>query len=75
MSEKLTKNSPSLGREAVYLKESKLQKLPEYLAVHLVRFYYKADVKKKAKVWVGDVTHVTRGLVNSAHFWALPRAG
>mmetsp|Transcript_70229 Transcript_70229/g.117206 ORF Transcript_70229/g.117206 Transcript_70229/m.117206 type:complete len:249 (+) Transcript_70229:454-1200(+) len=50
MSEKLTKNSPSLGREAVYLKESKLQKLPEYLAVHLVRFYYKADVKKKAKV-------------------------
>jgi len=33
----------------VYLRDAKLATLPEYLVVHLVRFFYKADVKKKAK--------------------------
>jgi len=50
MQEKLTKQSPTLGRDAVYLRDAKLATLPEYLVVHLVRFFYKADVKKKAKV-------------------------
>lgn len=50
MGEKITKASPTLARDAVYLKDCKLESLPEYLSVHLVRFYYKADVKKKAKV-------------------------
>eukprot|EP00906_Rhabdomonas_costata_P008985 RCo012737 len=50
MNEKLTKASPALGRDAVYLKSSKLQTLPEFLCVQLVRFFYRTDTKTKTKI-------------------------
>eukprot|EP01006_Ploeotia_vitrea_P023580 TRINITY_DN56112_c0_g1_i1.p1 TRINITY_DN56112_c0_g1~~TRINITY_DN56112_c0_g1_i1.p1 ORF type:complete len:497 (-),score=89.73 TRINITY_DN56112_c0_g1_i1:198-1688(-) len=47
---KVEKRSAALDRDAVFLKEAKLTKLPEFLTVQLVRFCWKADVKKKAKI-------------------------
>lgn len=41
LTEKITKNSPTLQRDAVYTKTSKIDRLPAYLTVQMVRFYYK----------------------------------
>lgn len=41
LTEKITKNSPTLDRDAVYTKTSKIERLPAYLAVQMVRFFYK----------------------------------
>ncbi|PFH46501.1 hypothetical protein AMATHDRAFT_7737 [Amanita thiersii Skay4041] len=46
----LEKNSPSLGREATYSQKSRLTRLPTYLTVHMVRFAWRADIGKKAKI-------------------------
>lgn len=48
--EEITKSSPSLGRDAVYEKDSTITRLPKYLAVSFVRFYWKASIRKKAKI-------------------------
>ena len=48
--EKIEKNSPSLNREAVYTKKSKVARLPKYLTVHFVRFFWKREAQKKAKI-------------------------
>ncbi|KAI9719511.1 MAG: deubiquitinating enzyme [Chrysothrix sp. TS-e1954] len=45
-----TKTSPTLNREAEYKQISKIGRLPKYLPVHFVRFYWKNDVRKKAKI-------------------------
>ena len=37
------KHSPLLGRNCVYFKQSKVNKLPEYLTVQFVRFYWKKE--------------------------------
>ena len=50
LTEKLEKTSSVLGREAVYTKTSKISRLPKYLTVHFVRFFWKRDVQKKAKI-------------------------
>lgn len=50
LSEKMMKHSPSLGRDATYIKEARFFKLPEYLVVQLVRFCWKEKEKTKAKV-------------------------
>jgi ubiquitin carboxyl-terminal hydrolase 14 len=50
LEEKLEKNSPALGRDAVYVKKSKIARLPKYLTVHFVRFFWKREVQKKAKI-------------------------
>ncbi|KAI0651130.1 cysteine proteinase [Trametes meyenii] len=47
---KIEKQSPSLGREAVYSSTSRLSRLPSYLTVHMVRFAWKRDIGKKAKI-------------------------
>ncbi|KAF9481605.1 ubiquitin carboxyl-terminal hydrolase 6 [Pholiota conissans] len=47
---KVEKNSPSLGRQAVYSQKSRLTRLPTYLTVHMVRFAWRADIGKKAKI-------------------------
>ncbi|THH28760.1 hypothetical protein EUX98_g5430 [Antrodiella citrinella] len=47
---KIEKNSPSLGREAVYTSKSRLSRLPSYLTVHMVRFAWRRDISKKAKI-------------------------
>ncbi|KAI9058743.1 cysteine proteinase [Trametes sanguinea] len=47
---KIEKRSPSLGREAVYTSTSRMSRLPTYLTVHMVRFAWKRDIEKKAKI-------------------------
>lgn len=50
LEEKLEKNSEVLGRDAVYTKKSKISRLPKYLTVHFVRFFWKREAQKKAKI-------------------------
>lgn len=50
LEEKLEKQSPVLGRDAIYTKKSKIARLPKYLTVHFVRFFWKREAKKKAKI-------------------------
>jgi ubiquitin carboxyl-terminal hydrolase 14 len=49
LDETIEKKSPSLGRMANYVKKSAISKLPAYLMVQFVRFFWKNDTKKKAK--------------------------
>ena len=50
LEEKLEKQSSVLGRDAVYTKKSKISHLPKYLTVHFVRFFWKREAQKKAKI-------------------------
>lgn len=50
LEEKIEKNSSALDRNAIYTKRSKISRLPKYLTVHFVRFFWKRDTKKKAKI-------------------------
>ncbi|EON98165.1 putative ubiquitin carboxyl-terminal hydrolase 6 protein [Phaeoacremonium minimum UCRPA7] len=50
LKEKIEKRSEVLGRDAVYTKTSKISRLPKYLTVHFVRFFWKREVQKKAKI-------------------------
>jgi ubiquitin carboxyl-terminal hydrolase 14 len=50
LEEKLTKQSPILGRDALYTKTSRINRLPSYLCIQLVRFFYKEKEKVSAKV-------------------------
>ena len=50
LTEQIEKSSPTLGTNAMYTKTSRISRLPKYLTVHFVRFYWKKDVQKKAKV-------------------------
>ncbi|KAF9562882.1 ubiquitin carboxyl-terminal hydrolase 6 [Agrocybe pediades] len=47
---KVEKRSPTLGRDAVYSQKSRLSRLPTYLTVHMVRFQWRQDIQKKAKI-------------------------
>ncbi|XP_047960020.1 ubiquitin carboxyl-terminal hydrolase 6-like [Salvia hispanica] len=46
----LEKSSPSLGRTAVYTKDSHINDLPRYLTVQFVRFFWKRETNQKAKI-------------------------
>lgn len=50
MSEKIEKNSETLGRTAVYTKTSMISRLPQYLTVGFVRFFWKQEAGVKAKI-------------------------
>ena len=50
LSEKIEKRSPSLERDALYLKTSRITRLPQNLTVHFVRFFWKREINKKAKI-------------------------
>ncbi|KAK4102788.1 cysteine proteinase [Parathielavia hyrcaniae] len=50
LSEKIEKESEVLGRNVSYTKTTKISRLPKYLTVHFVRFFWKRDVQKKAKI-------------------------
>ncbi|PQE32939.1 hypothetical protein CJF32_00001426 [Rutstroemia sp. NJR-2017a WRK4] len=50
LEEKLEKRSEVLGRDAIYTKKSKIARLPKYLTVHFVRFFWKREAQKKAKI-------------------------
>ncbi|KAI4962843.1 hypothetical protein ZWY2020_025251, partial [Hordeum vulgare] len=46
----LEKVSPSLGRTAIYTRESRINELPRYLTVQFVRFFWKRESNQKAKI-------------------------
>jgi len=46
----LEKASPTLGRTAVYTRESRINELPRYLTVQFVRFFWKRESNQKAKI-------------------------
>lgn len=50
MQEEIVKKSPSLGRNAEYTKTSKISRLPAYLTIQFVRFYYKEKEDINAKI-------------------------
>ncbi|KAJ9160854.1 Cysteine proteinase [Coniochaeta hoffmannii] len=50
LTEKIEKRSAVLDRDAVYTKKSLISHLPKYLTVHFVRFFWRRDVQKKAKI-------------------------
>ena len=50
LEEKIEKNSPTLDRNALYTKRSRVSRLPKYLTVHFVRFFWKRETQKKAKI-------------------------
>lgn len=50
LSEKLEKKSDVLGRDANYTKTRKISRAPKYLTVHFVRFFWKRETQKKAKI-------------------------
>jgi len=42
--------SEALGSDAIFEGASRISRLPEYLTTQLVRFYYKTDIRAKAKI-------------------------
>ncbi|KAI9768915.1 MAG: deubiquitinating enzyme [Geoglossum simile] len=50
LEEKIEKKSPTLDRDAIYTKKSRISHLPKYLTVHFVRFFWKKEAQKKAKI-------------------------
>ncbi|KAF2083395.1 cysteine proteinase [Saccharata proteae CBS 121410] len=50
LKEQIEKNSEVLGRNAMYTKTSRISRLPKYLPVHFMRFDWRRDTGKKAKI-------------------------
>ncbi|OJD35612.1 ubiquitin thiolesterase [Diplodia corticola] len=50
MQEKIEKNSEVLGRNSMYTKTSRIARLPKYLPIHFMRFDWRKDTSKKAKI-------------------------
>ncbi|KAG8442168.1 hypothetical protein GDO86_011098 [Hymenochirus boettgeri] len=50
LQEEITKHSPSLQRNALYIKTSRISRLPAYLTIQMVRFFYKEKESVNAKV-------------------------
>jgi len=50
LNETIEKNSPTLGRMANYTRTSRISRLPKYAPVHLIRFFWRKDTGKKAKI-------------------------
>lgn len=50
LKEQIEKQSEVLGRNAIYTKTSRIARLPKHLPVHFVRFDWRRDTNKKAKI-------------------------
>uniref|UniRef100_H2Y5T7 Ubiquitin carboxyl-terminal hydrolase n=1 Tax=Ciona savignyi TaxID=51511 RepID=H2Y5T7_CIOSA len=50
LKEEITKRSPTLDRDAKYCKTSEIKRLPAYLCVQMVRFFYKEKGGVNAKI-------------------------
>jgi len=48
--EQITKHSTKLGRDAIFEKKTLISRLPGYLCIQLVRFFYKEKEKLNAKI-------------------------
>lgn len=46
----LTKHNDELGRDAEYKLTKQVTRLPKYLTVHFMRFFWRADTRKKSKI-------------------------
>ncbi|CAI5942998.1 unnamed protein product, partial [Closterium sp. NIES-65] len=64
----LEKVSASLGRSAVFAKESLIARLPHYLTVQFVRFFWKRESQQKAKI----LRRVTYPLVLDVYDFCTP---
>ncbi|CAI7925567.1 unnamed protein product, partial [Closterium sp. NIES-54] len=64
----LEKVSASLGRSAVFTKESLIARLPHYLTVQFVRFFWKRESQQKAKI----LRRVTYPLVLDVYDFCTP---
>lgn len=47
---KIEKNSPTLGKNAMYQEVKRLSALPYYLPIQFVRFFWKPKEQVKAKI-------------------------
>ncbi|KAF3760052.1 cysteine proteinase [Cryphonectria parasitica EP155] len=50
LKEEIEKKSTVLNRDVKYTKSSKIARLPQWLTVHFVRFFWRRDTQKKAKI-------------------------
>ena len=50
LEEQIEKRSPTLERDTLYTKKSRIARLPKYLTVHFVRFFWKREAQRKAKI-------------------------
>ncbi|XP_076054607.1 ubiquitin specific protease 14 [Oratosquilla oratoria] len=50
LQEQITKKSATLDRDAVYTKKSRISRLPAYLSVQMIRFFYKEREAVNAKI-------------------------
>uniref|UniRef100_A0A2K5KT18 Ubiquitin carboxyl-terminal hydrolase n=1 Tax=Cercocebus atys TaxID=9531 RepID=A0A2K5KT18_CERAT len=50
LQEEITKQSPTLQRNALYIKSSKISRLPAYLTIQIKKFFYKEKESVNAKV-------------------------
>ncbi|KAM0280134.1 hypothetical protein ACHAQH_004206 [Verticillium albo-atrum] len=50
LTEKIEKRSAVLDRDTDFTKKSQISRLPKYLTVHFVRFFWRRDTQKKAKI-------------------------
>ncbi|KAI9309293.1 hypothetical protein BJ944DRAFT_236234 [Cunninghamella echinulata] len=50
LKEEIEKNSPSLDRTAKYERNSRIERLPKYLTVQFIRFFWKPQERIRAKI-------------------------
>jgi len=50
LKEQIERRSEVLGRNALYTKKARIARLPKYLPIHFVRFDWRRDTNKKAKI-------------------------
>ncbi|CAF1617736.1 unnamed protein product [Rotaria magnacalcarata] len=50
LEEQITKHSSTLDRDAIFTKSTRLSRLPAYLTIQFVRFFYKEKEKVNAKI-------------------------
>ncbi|KAF9082507.1 Ubiquitin carboxyl-terminal hydrolase 14 [Mortierella sp. AD031] len=50
LDQKIEKNSATLGRSAFYTKSQRISRLPAYLTINFVRFFWKPSEQVKAKI-------------------------
>jgi len=50
LEEVVTKNSPLLDRNAEYTRKARIDRLPAYLTIQMVRFFYKQSSGNNAKI-------------------------
>lgn len=50
LTQTVEKHSDTLQRTAAYAEESRIARLPKYLSVHFVRFFWRRDISRKTKI-------------------------